>query len=503
MRENVSVHSGTRVFEQASDEAIAHRSRIYMPELAATHNQFAYSVSEISQALKRVVEDNFGQIRVRGEISGWKVAASGHAYLKLKDDGAVIDGVCWKGVMAKMPFRPEDGMEVTCSGRITTYPGRSNYQIVIDFMEPAGIGALMALLEKRKKQLAAEGLFDPARKKPLPFMPRVIGIVTSPTGAVIRDILHRLSDRFPCHVIVWPVLVQGEGAAEQIAKAIAGFNRMGEDTRRSASDDLAGAQFNLNGARSGIGGSVPPKPDLLIVARGGGSLEDLWAFNEEAVVRAVAASQIPLISAVGHETDTTLIDFASDRRAPTPTAAAEMAVPVREEYRLALLDYRTRLAGGFIRWLQGRQEVLSGLKRGLPHPRRSIEASQQRLDDWSERLSASLPLLLAQKKQQLAVVGAKLAPQQLMLGLKRHESDVASLSERARRMALRVIDDRAQRLSGVAQLLNSLNYKQVLARGFTLVRNAKGALVTRGSDVSAGESLHIAFHDTHVAVKAD
>jgi exodeoxyribonuclease VII large subunit len=447
-----------------------------MPEIAANHNQFAYSVSEISGALKRVVEDNFGHVRVRGEISGWKVAASGHAYLKLKDEGAVLDAVCWKGVVGKMPFKPEDGMEVVCSGRITTYPGRSNYQIVIDFMEPAGLGALMALLEKRKKQLAAEGLFDEKRKKPLPFMPAVIGVITSPTGAVIRDILHRLSDRFPCHVLVWPVLVQGEGAAEQVARAIAGFNAITE-------------------------GPVP-RPDLLIVARGGGSLEDLWAFNEEIVVRAAAASAIPLISAVGHETDTTLIDYASDRRAPTPTAAAEIAVPVREEWVITLLDRGTRLRAGIARMLQGRLDVLTGLARGLPHPKRSLESATQKLDDWSERLHASLPLFIVQKNQKLAVVSAKLQPKNLAQGIARHGQDVSVLTDRARRMMERVLTDRTQKLTHLGQLLETLNYRKVLARGFALVRHAEGALVTQAASIKTDEKLSLTFHDGTRTVKA-
>src|SRR6185295_17747103 len=267
------------------------------------HNRPALSVSELSQALKRMVESEFDHVRVRGEISGFKRHTSGHLYFALKDESAVIDAVCWKQMAPRLGLKPEDGMEVIATGRLTTYPGRSKYQIVVERMELAGAGALLKLLEERKAKLAAEGLFDAARKRPLPYLPAVIGVVTSPTGAVIRDILHRLDERFPRRVLVWPVAVQGEGAAEQVAAAIKGFNLMAE------------------------GGAVP-RPDLIIVARGGGSLEDLWAFNEEIVVRAAAGSRIPLISAVGHETDTTLIDFASDKRAPTPTAAAEMAVPV-------------------------------------------------------------------------------------------------------------------------------------------------------------------------------
>ena len=269
----------------------AENSRVNVPE---------FSVSELSHRLKRSVEESFAWVRVRGEISGFKRPASGHLYFALKDADAVLDAVCWKGQAARLGVKPEDGLEVICSGKLTTYPGRSKYQMIVERMELAGLGALMAMLEQRKKKLAAEGLFDAERKRALPYLPRVIGVVTSPTGAVIRDILHRLHDRFPTRVLLWPVLVQGEGAADQVARAIAGFNALPAD------------------------GPVP-RPDILIVARGGGSLEDLMAFNEESVVRAAAASRIPLISAVGHETDTTLIDFASDRRAPTPTAAAEMA----------------------------------------------------------------------------------------------------------------------------------------------------------------------------------
>src|ERR1700749_3632509 len=282
-------------------------SRIEMPVAEPLINAPEYTVSELSSALRRTVEDSYGHVRVRGEISGFRGAhSSGHCYFALKDENAKIDAVIWKGVHYRMRFKPQEGLEVIATGKLTTYPGSSKYQIVIESLEPAGIGALMALMEERKKKLAAEGLFDEARKQLLPWLPEVIGVVTSPTGAVIRDILHRLEDRFPRRVLVWPVKVQGDGSAEQVAAAIRGFNALPE------------------------GGRIP-RPDVLIVARGGGSLEDLWSFNEEVVVRAAAESMIPLISAVGHETDITLIDFVSDKRAPTPTAAAEMAVPVRSE----------------------------------------------------------------------------------------------------------------------------------------------------------------------------
>ncbi|MEC8674516.1 MAG: exodeoxyribonuclease VII large subunit, partial [Pseudomonadota bacterium] len=314
----------------------------------AADNLPEYSVSEISQTLKRTVERAFDRVRVRGEISRPTRAASGHVYLTLKDDSAVLDAICWRGQAQRLSVQPEEGLEVIVTGKLTTYPGRSKYQIIIDSMEVAGEGALLKLLEDRRRKLAGEGLFDDSRKQALPFLPAVIGVVTSPTGAVIRDILHRLSDRFPVHVLVAPVLVQGDGAKHQIAAAIAGFNALAP-------------------------GRAVPRPDLLIVARGGGSLEDLWAFNEEEVVRAAAASTIPLISAVGHETDTTLIDFASDRRAPTPTAAAEMAVPVRAELIAQVMDDAARLFNAMRRRLGEDDTRLRSAGRALLDPGRVIE----------------------------------------------------------------------------------------------------------------------------------
>src|SRR3981189_2734170 len=335
------------------------------PGSAPGANLPEYTVSELSLALKRSVEENFSHVRVRGEISGFKQHGSGHCYFALKDAEAVLDAVCWRTTAIRLPIKPEDGMEVVCTGRLTTYPGRSKYQLVIDSITLAGIGALLKILEDRRQRLAAEGLFAAERKKKLPFLPQVIGIVTSPSGGVIRDILHRLADRFPRHVLVWPVAVQGEKAAAEVAAAIAGFNRLPEQ------------------------GPVP-RPDVLIVARGGGSLEDLWAFNEEIVVRAAAASTIPLISAVGHETDTTLIDFASDRRAPTPTAAAEMAVPVRLDLIAELGGKAARLTGGPPGLFTGRRLPLGGLARGLPDPQDLLGAASQRLDDRTERLRLAI-----------------------------------------------------------------------------------------------------------------
>lgn len=446
-----------------------------MPEISPSHNAIEYTVSEISGAVKRVVEDAFGHVRVRAELSGWRGAhSSGHCYFTLKDDKSCINAIMWKGSFQKLQFRPEDGLEVVAVGRITTYPNRSNYQIIVEYMEPAGVGALMALLEKRKAMLAAEGLFAPERKRPLPFMPQVIGVVTSPTGAVIRDILHRLHDRFPCHVLVWPVAVQGEGAAEQVAAAIKGFN-------------------SLNGF---------PRPDVLIVARGGGSIEDLWAFNEEVVARAAATSGIPLISAVGHETDTTLIDYVSDRRAPTPTAAAEMAVPVREEWRLTLLEYEQRLNRAMTRNLQQRADTLSSCARLLPRLPQLTDQAAQRLDEWSERLHTALPKLLEFKRHRLEAF--RLSPRMLLAGTTRHGQDVTRLTERLNNAYLRLLRDRERHVAEQARILESLNYERVLERGFALVRDGETNLpLTRAAVIRPGQPLTLQFRDGSRKARAE
>src|SRR4051794_10637169 len=369
-----------------------------VPPPAARVNLPEYTVSELSLALKRAIEDGFGFVRVRGEVSGWKRHGSGNCYFTLKDSDAVIDAVCWRGTASRLDVRPEDGMEVVCSGRLTTYAGRSKYQLIVERIELAGIGALLKLLEERRARLMAEGLFAAERKKKLPFLPQVIGIVTSPTGAVIRDILHRLADRFPRRVLLWPVAVQGEGAAAQIAAAIEGFNRI---------------------EVGGPGNMDVPRPDLLIVARGGGSIEDLMAFNEEIVVRAAAASAIPLISAVGHETDTTLIDHASDRRAPTPTAAAEMAVPVRLDLIAELGGRAARLTGGLSRLFAERRLHLGGLARGLPDPQDLLGAAAQRLDDRTERLRLAIAGRFGAARQRLDLAATRLRPAMLAADLGR------------------------------------------------------------------------------------
>jgi len=368
-----------------------------IPAMNERSNVPEFSVGELSGALKRTVEETFAHVRVRGEISGFKRHSSGHLYFALKDADAVLDAVCWRGQAGRLAMAPEDGMEVIATGRLTTYPGRSKYQMVVERMELAGQGALLKLLEDRRRKLAAEGLFEQTRKKPIPFLPGVIGIVTSPTGAVIRDILHRLADRFPRRVLLWPVAVQGDGAAEQVARAIDGFNSF---------------------PRDGV-----PRPDLLIVARGGGSVEDLWAFNEEVVVRAAAASDIPLISAVGHETDTTLIDFASDLRAPTPTAAAEMAVPVRAELVATIADCTARLVGAMARGLEDRRIRVQHLSRALPNPHRVIDDARLKLDDRTERLGLALPNLLHRRKADLDKISGQLRHPRELLAAKSHQLD--------------------------------------------------------------------------------
>lgn len=437
-------------------------------------NAAPLSISEISALLKRTVEDRFGFVRVRGELSGVKRAASGHLYLCLKDEGARLDGVMWKGNAGRLPFRPEDGVEVIATGKLTTYPGRSNYQIVIDRMEIAGEGALLALLAKTKARLEAEGLFDRARKRPLPFLPRVIGVVTSPTGAVIRDILHRLADRFPSHVVVWPVLVQGQGAAEQVAAAVRGFSAIEP------------------------GGPVP-RPDLLIVARGGGSIEDLWCFNEEVVVRAIAECSIPTISAVGHETDTTLADFAADLRAPTPTAAAEIAVPVREDLHAQIAELALRQRRCVMRPLTLGRERLEARVQRLPRAEALLSPYAQRLDELGERLRRGLGQGIVAARARLQRDAGRLS-----VPLLRSRLDHASHRLATQRLTPALVTSRiaaqAERVAGLARLMQSLNPDAILERGYVRVTDAQGrTLVSRAA--AAGEaSLALHFRDGELAV---
>jgi exodeoxyribonuclease VII large subunit len=467
--------------------------------IPVTHNLAELTVSELSAAIRRTLESGFDRVRVRGEISGFKRAASGHLYLQLKDDAACIKAVCWRSAAARLGLAPEDGMEVVATGRITSYAERSEYQLVVERIELAGIGALLKMLEDRKKKLAAEGLFDAARKRPIPLLPEVIGVVTSPTGAVIRDILHRLADRFPCHVLIWPVLVQGESAAQQVANAIRGFNALPE------------------------GGKVP-RPDVLIIARGGGSLEDLMAFNEEIVVRAAAESAIPLISAVGHETDTTLIDFASDRRAPTPTAAAEMAVPVRADLIAETVQLGQRLARAASRQIAEQRLTVEGLGRGLPDPVRLIQEKIQQLDHWVERRDNAHRAFFDRKRDGLAALAGRLRTPRdqiaamgsaLGYAVSHLATCVTAAIERSGRRldnagaGLRpkllrdLLERRSDALASCAALLDSYSYEHVLKRGFALVRDQDDQPLTSAAALSSGMPVSLQFHDGRARALVD
>ena len=441
----------------------------------AAGNAQAYSVSELAFALKRTIEDAYGFVRLRGEISKVTRHASGHIYLSIKDDKAVIDGVVWKGSVRGLGCQPQTGLEVIVTGRITTYPARSSYQLVIESMAPAGVGALLAQLERLKAKLQAEGLFDAARKSPLPPMPGVIGVITSPTGAVIRDILHRISDRWPARVIVWPVVVQGADAAAQVAAAIRGFNAL-----------------PLNG---GGGGHPLPRPDLLIVARGGGSVEDLWPFNDEALARAVAAGTIPLISAVGHETDTTLIDFVSDRRAPTPTAAAEMGTPVLAELKAVVLGFEQRMARCMNHALEVRRTRLSAAARGLPKPQDMLGLASQRFDLAAGRLGAALERNAAVHERELVRISSRLSPGLLDRPRQMKAQRLAEFGVRLQAATDRRLDQLADRLTRTDQLRRSFDPDGPLQRGFARVHQADGGLVRSAGALTAGEQVRLVFAD--------
>ncbi len=445
-----------------------------LAEDAPGDNAPPLSVSELSARLKRTVEDRFGHVKLRGEISGFKRAASGHVYLALKDESAVIDGVMWKGGAGRLAFAPADGVEVIATGKLTTYPGRSKYQIVIERMELAGEGALMQLLEKLKQKLAAEGLFAAERKVPLPFLPKVIGVVTSPTGAVIRDILHRLADRCPTHVLVWPVLVQGEGAAGQIAAAVRGFDAIPAD------------------------GPVP-RPDLVIVARGGGSIEDLWAFNEEAVVRAVADCSIPIISAVGHETDTTLCDFAADVRAPTPTAAAEIAVPVRADLMALLTEQGLRAQRAVRRGAAQARERLEVQMRLMPAPDALLETQRQRADDLGERLGRGLLHRVTGARGRLAEKAGALRPALLGQRIMRERQRIDALRLRPELLTRR-LTDATTALDRLWRLAASLDPKRPPRPGFALV-TGKGGFVTSANMARQVGIMSLTFIDGDVSVQ--
>lgn len=460
-------------------------------------NSPEFSVSEISGAIKRTMEGAFSHIRVRGEVGRVSRPKSGHMYLDLKDDRSVLNGVIWKGVAGRLATLPEEGMEVIATGKITTFGGQSRYQIVIDDIVPAGAGALMAMLEKRKAQLAAEGLFEPSLKKPLPFLPEIIGVVTSPTGAVIRDILHRLRDRFPRKVLIWPVAVQGKASAPEVSRAIAGFNAM-------------------------TPGGALPRPDLLIVARGGGSLEDLWGFNDEAVVRAAAASDIPLISAVGHETDTTLVDFASDKRAPTPTAAAELAVPVRLDLMAHIDGQGARLSRSAAQAVTSRGQRLRDLSRALPRPESLLSNARQRLDTVAARLEGALvqnvqtrrirlgqvsaglrPAVLSSlmRRAQDRVTNARLRPELLSRDIERRTDKLENLSRRLSEIARQSQRARADRLEALDRLRQTLGHTATLSRGYAIVRDGDAVVKTARAAAKA-DNLSIQFADGDFTPKA-
>jgi exodeoxyribonuclease VII large subunit len=440
-------------------------------------NVVEFTVSELSFAIKRAIEDGFSYVRVRGELGRIARPASGHIYLDLKDEKSVLSGIIWRGQAAKMKVQPEQGMEVIVTGRLTTYPGQSRYQIIIDSLEPAGAGALLAQLEKLKKKLSSEGLFDEERKKPIPFLPRVVGIVTSPSGAVIRDMLHGFAERFPVHVIVWPVRVQGETCGAEVAAAIRGFNAFDE------------------------GGDMPC-PDVLIVGRGGGSLEDLWGFNEEQVARAVAESEIPLISAVGHETDWTVIDLVADARAPTPTKAAEWAVPVHADLLERLRENRHRLGLAQRRSLDQLRIALKAAARGLPKLSDLLGLPRQRFDAASDRLPRALLAGTRTHATRLTRASARLRPGMLAQKTHRAREVLTQNFERSARALRLMVETRRRVLDGRGQLLSSLGHHSVLARGFVLVRDGAGHMVRTAKRISPGDALEMEFTDGRVAATA-
>ena len=448
-----------------------------LDDLSPGQNLPEFTVTELSGQVKRTLEDAFGRVRVRGEVSRVSRPKSGHMYFDLKDDRNVISCTSWKGQVAGLAVLPEEGLEVIVTGKLSAYGAQSRYNLNVDEVEVAGEGALLAMLEKRKKMLEAEGLFDPARKKPLPFLPGIIGVVTSPSGAVIRDILHRVRDRFPRKVLIWPVAVQGKGSAEEVARAIEGFNGL-------------------------TTGGALPRPDVLIVARGGGSVEDLWGFNEEIVARAAAASDIPLISAVGHETDTTLIDFVSDQRAPTPTAAAEMAVPVRLELLAAVQSYGARATQAVGQGIDRRRQRLADLSRALPGPDALLDRPRRDLDRLSERLPMALERGNAQRRQKLTEVAARLSPVPIRRDIADKRRALAGLSERLRRAGPAQITRWRDKLEGIDRLRETLGYKATLQRGYAVVRDGD-AVVTSAAQAARAKSLSIEFADESVTVTPD
>lgn len=458
-----------------------------------------FSVSELSGAIKRTLEQGFSHVRVRAECGRVTIAKSGHIYLDLKDNDAVISAIIWAGVARGLKVKPEEGLEIIATGKITTFPGQSKYQIIIEKLEPAGLGAILLQLEERRKRLAAEGLFAQEKKRPIPFLPKTIGVVTSPTGAVIRDILHRINDRFPTHIIVWPVLVQGDKAAEQVTKAIEGFNNLLPN------------------------GNIP-KPDLLIVARGGGSIEDLWAFNEEIVVRAAALSKIPLISAIGHETDTTLIDYAADLRAPTPTGAAEMAVPVKNEIIAKIEIINGRKTSALLRLIEKSNLKFKALQNSWPKPDNIFQLPRQRLDIQELKLVPSLKNLIVRASSKFENIKTGFSPLLLNSNLRAKKEKLKNLENRletAFKAQIKIknqnilnqkkvlqnsisrfdysynnyLKSKNAQFENISRLLNSLDYKQTLARGFAIVKDENDNLLSSVNDAKSKNNLKIIFHD--------
>ncbi|EJF77494.1 exodeoxyribonuclease 7 large subunit [Bartonella sp. DB5-6] len=443
-------------------------------EKASATNAAEFTVSEIAGALKRVVEEKFGYVRVRGEISGYRGAhASGHAYFALKDDKARLEAVIWRGIMEKLKFPPEEGMEVIAVGKLTTYLGSSKYQIVIEALEPTGVGALMTLLEKRKKKLANEGLFDESKKKTLPYMPRIIGVVTSPTGAVIRDIIHRISDRFPLHILVWPVRVQGETSGQEVAAAVEGFNALP------------------------LGGLVP-KPDLIIVARGGGSLEDLWGFNDEAVVRAVYASALPVISAVGHETDWTLIDYVADWRAPTPTGAAEKAVPVKLDLEVYVASLGARLRKGLVRYFDFHQQKLRAIIRGLPTVDQLFALPRRGFDEVSSRLLRAFHVSCDKKHFSFRALAIRFSPR--LLDTEKAQRNTKDYTVRLHRAFVHNVEKQRAQLEVAFRLLKSTSYQNILERGFVLALGQDHKPIKRLVQFPETGQINLRFFDGEISL---
>ncbi|MCB1532764.1 MAG: exodeoxyribonuclease VII large subunit [Alphaproteobacteria bacterium] len=433
----------------------------------AQSNVPEFSVSDLAFSLKKTLEETFGHVRIRGELGRVTIPRSGHLYTNLKDEDASIDAVCWKGVLSKLSIKPEEGLEVIVTGRVSSYPASSKYQIIIESMELAGEGALLKMLEERRKKLAAEGLFAPERKQKLPFLPRTIGVVTSPTGAVIRDILHRLADRFPRDVLLWPVMVQGDGAAEQIAAAINGFQTLGDH---------------------GL-----PRPDVLIVGRGGGSLEDLMPFNEEIVVRAVADSTIPVISAVGHETDTTLIDYVADLRAPTPTGAAEMAVPRRGDLIAQIAESEGRMVGAVNRMLSDGHNKLEARSGRLGDPAKLLEVHTQKLDHIGDKIGRIFDSYLGLKKHKLIEFSAKLRdPSNL---LREAAQRLERWDDQLKALTPRIVGNFEKRLEHAEKMLEAYSFENVLQRGFAVVQKADGTLITGAEQTTLGQQVQLRFKE--------